>query len=357
MTPFYKNNAFWAQLVLWVSLSMMPLMSIEPDEEMTTIIYFRRLDVPAAMLVVFYINYLWLAPRLLNRRNKTLSLLFVNMAMIVVLTIGLSFGIEYDHQEQRRERIEKGIDPHQRRKHIRRLHVLDIVSTFYFLSTMALLGCGIVMERRWTSSEKKRQEAEVARRETELKYLRYQMNPHFLLNTLNNIYALTAFDPAKAQEAVMELSRIMRHMLYDNQQPFVKLTDEVDFINNYVKLMKIRQPSNVEVNTNIQLPSPCSIQIAPMIIISLVENAFKHGVSLIEKSKIDISISADQKQISCVIQNSNFPKNANDQSGHGIGLEQVGRRLELIYPGKYVWEKGTNDDNTIYTSKIIIYDT
>ena len=358
MKPFYKSKSFWLQVVLWVTMLMMPLMSTPPDESLTITLYLRRLVMPLTLMAVFYANYLWLAPKYLRHQGNGLKLIVINLLMILVLTLGLFEWMRFERQLQRKELAKRGIVfPERRGGPPSRIFYLGLIRDFYFLGTAAVLGCAVVVGRRWMSSEKKRQEAEVARREAELKNLRNQMNPHFLLNTLNNIYALTAFDTEKAQAAIMELSKILRHMLYDNQQPYVKLTDEVDFINNYVKLMRIRLASNVDVNTSIQLPNPCTLEIAPMIFISLVENAFKHGISPTQKSHININISANNDKIECVVENSNFPKDGSDRSGHGIGLVQVGQRLELSYPGKYEWQKGTNEDKTLYTSKITIYDT
>ena len=169
--------------------------------------------------------------------------------------------------------------------------------------------------------------------------LRNQINPHFLLNTLNNIYALTAFDTTKAQNAIQELSKMLRHILYDYQQPTVPLKDEAEFLENYVKLMKIRLPQSVEVRSEFNIQN-AQQSVAPMIFISLVENAFKHGVSTTEPSFVHINISDDNDTIVCNIKNSNFPKPASDDSGHGIGLKQVLRRLELAYPDNYTWENG-----------------
>ncbi len=358
MRAYYKSKLFWFQAVLWVTMLMMPLMFTAPGEVLTITLYLRRLVMPLILLAVFYANYGWLAPKYLRHEGNGIKLLLINLFMISTLTIGLYLWTKYDHQQQLNERAaQENIPPERRNVPRPRAFYLGLIGDFYFLGTAAVLGCAVVMGRRWMTSEQKRQVAEVARREAELKNLRSQMNPHFLLNTLNNIYALTAFDTEKAQAAIMELSKILRHMLYDNQQPYVQLTEEVDFINNYVKLMRIRLASNVEVNTSINLPNPCTLEIAPMIFISLVENAFKHGISPTQKSHININISADNDKIECMVENSNFPKGGGDRSGHGIGLVQVGQRLELSYPGKYLWEKGTNTQNNIYTSKITIYDT
>lgn len=208
------------------------------------------------------------------------------------------------------------------------------------------------MSARWSKAEAARKEAERSRTEAELKNLRNQLNPHFLLNTLNNIYALIAFDTEKAQQAVQELSKLLRYVLYDNQQMFVPLYKEVDFIRNYIELMRIRLSSNVQMSTRFDIQSDSQTAIAPLIFISLIENAFKHGISPTEPSFIDIHIAENEKEVICDIQNSNHPKNQMDKSGSGIGLEQVSRRLEILYPGAYTWSKGVSKDEKVYESKL-----
>jgi LytS/YehU family sensor histidine kinase len=236
---------------------------------------------------------------------------------------------------------------------------IDVIGTISYIIrnslNLAIFAGGataLAIARRWVTTDQKLKEAEAARAQAELSNLRNQINPHFLLNTLNNIYALTAFDTPKAQEAIQELSKMLRHILYDYQQPTVSLNDEIAFLQNYVNLMRIRLPLTVDIKFNAPTPNT-QIKVAPMIFISLVENAFKHGVSPSESSFIHITIEADEKQIICDIQNSNHPKTSTDNSGHGIGLMQVERRLELSYPDHYEWQHGPTSDD-LYQSRIVI---
>lgn len=188
-----------------------------------------------------------------------------------------------------------------------------------------------------------------------MKNLKNQLNPHFLLNTLNNIYALIAFNCDKAQEAVQELSKLLRHVLYDNQQTFVPLEKELDFIRNYVALMRIRLPQQVEISLHLETDPGSSLLIAPLLFISLIENAFKHGISPTAHSFISIAITGNTDgTVRCEIQNSNYPKTGQDKSGSGIGLEQVSKRLELIYPKHYEWEKGISANGQVYSSILTI---
>ena len=212
---------------------------------------------------------------------------------------------------------------------------------FLFRDILMQILCIIVavttrMSKQYRQSEQALQIAEYDRKETELKNLRNQINPHFLLNTLNNIYALIQFDQGKAQETVQELSKLLRHMLYDNQQQLVFLDSEVDFMRNYISLMKIRLPESVDLQVNNTVPSPNNLRIAPLIFISLIENAFKHGIRTSEKSFIHLSMDYDKNtdKLHFRIENSNFPKDEEDRSGSGIGLEQVQKRLDLVYPNQ-----------------------
>ena len=209
---------------------------------------------------------------------------------------------------------------------------------------------------RWHKAETERREMEMKKTEAELSNLRNQINPHFLLNTLNNIYALISFDTDKAQRAVLSLSALLRKMLYGGKDNSASLKDEVDFIRNYVELMKLRLSKNVNIDLSVDVPGSDHIRVAPFIFISLVENAFKHGISATNHSFVFIYIKYEAGKIICDIRNSNYPKDDTDKSGHGIGLEQVAKRLELAYPGKYEWQKGLDEHENIYYSKITIYE-
>ena len=211
----------------------------------------------------------------------------------------------------------------------------------------------IALAQQWYWADKALRNAEAARVAAELGNLRSQINPHFLLNTLNNIYALTAIDHTRAQSAIQQLSNMLRHMLYDNQEQLVSLADEVQFIENYINLMKIRLPQTVDVKFEKDLENP-NTKVAPLLFISLVENAFKHGISSTEPSFIHMSMTQKGNSLCVIIENSNFPKSEKDRSGHGIGLQQVQRRLDLAYYERYEWTKGVSDDGTVYSSTIKI---
>lgn len=297
--------------------------------------------VPASLFVIFYLNYFLFTPHILFH-DQTKRFIFVNSIVIAVMTIGLRYWNNLNCPPPPDDRP---VPP------VYIFYLRDLASLIF----SAGLSVAICMSKRWSEAEAERREAVKSRTEAELKNLRNQLNPHFLLNTLNNIYALIAFDSEKAQQAVQELSKLLRYVLYDNQQMFVPLKKEIDFICNYIELMRIRVSARVNIQTQFNIKPQSQTPIAPLIFISLIENAFKHGISPVEPSFISITISEDNDKITCTIRNSNHPKTEADKSGSGIGLEQVKKRLELIYPESYKWDRHVSDDGKEYLSNITIY--
>ncbi len=340
-----KNTTWILHVAVWLMLFLSPLMF--SHEQTISLVRVAAFSIfPLCMMTVFYTNYLWLVPRYYIAHEERFYWIF-NMIMILVLAVLMQLWMHLLHPL-----FPDDGRPHPEPSFLKQL--LFVARNIFNLSVVLFIATSMEISSRWHQMEDERIEMEAARKEAELANLRSQINPHFLLNTLNNIYALTAFDTEKAQKAIMELSKMLRHMLYDNQQNMVNLKEEIQFIGNYVNLMKLRLPQNVEVRFHSNYPEPCNIQVAPLIFISLVENAFKHGVSPTEKSFIDINISAEKDLLTCEIKNSNYPKTQQDRSGHGIGLQQVERRLNLSYPQRQTWKKGITDNGKHYYSKIEI---
>ena len=170
--------------------------------------------------------------------------------------------------------------------------------------------------------------------EAELAWLKNQLNPHFLFNTLNNISSLTQIDADEAQNSIGELSDLLRYALYETQQKEVPLCGEIAFMENYISLMALRCDKNVKITTHFDVPDTART-IAPMLFLSPIENAFKHGVSSGKPSFIDISLTEENGFLMFSCQNSNHPKDSCDRSGSGIGIENMRKRLELMYAKRY----------------------
>ena len=346
MSKFFTINKHLAgacHMTLWAFLFLSPL-TFWRGTGITLVQYLMYCMQPLMLMIVFYLNYLYLAPKLFVKGKHRYDLL-INVVLVTVLGIGLHAWSEYTNSIY--------MLPAQRQPDV----LDDLARTLRESLNLAIFAAGataLALARRWVTADQKLKESEAARAKAEFYNLRSQVNPHFLLNTLNNIYALTAIDQTRAQEAIQQLSKLLRHMLYDNQEAEVPLCDEIQFLENYVNLMKIRLPANVDVKFNGQVSRP-NLRVAPLLAISLVENAFKHGVSPTEPSFVHVVISTDNHQLVCQIENSNHPKTEKDRSGHGIGLQQVQRRLDLAYPDRYEWVKGPSADGKSYISRITLH--
>jgi len=338
-----RQTKLLTHIASWAALLLVPLMTMGHHDGITLRDILISTGVMLSFMVVFYLNYLWVTPRYYTRGERGYHLLY-NAVIVVVTAILFYLWIDTVNR----------FLPHPRYPYISKFYLGFLLRSIFNLTIVAIVATALHLAARWQQTEAARREAEAARIEAELKALRNQINPHFLLNTLNNIYALTAFDTAKAQASIQQLSKMLRYILYNSDMPSVPLKAETDFIDNYVKLMRIRLPQSVDVQYQVDCTT-MDVPIAPMLIISLVENAFKHGVSPTKPSFIHITITADMQRRCCDISNSNYPKSASDRSGHGIGLTQVQHRLQLIYPGLYTWEKGVSADGKEYHSRLTIY--
>lgn len=334
-------------VISWLWIMCIPLILEDWDRSITWKNIIRGESIPVFSFILFYINYLWLVPKyLLNR--KYFSFLLPNVVLVVVLSLFIHLIRGSWLAPEPHLLPDPSMGPPVKPDWF------FISRHFIILSFVVGLSTALRISMRWRETEDKLVKAEREKADAELMNLKNQVSPHFLLNTLNNIYALIAFNQEKAQDAVQQLSKLLRHMLYDNQTSLVPLKNELDFISNYIALMRIRLSDSVKLSVKLDAGNR-QLMVAPYIFISLIENAFKHGVSATEKCVIDIDIQGDEDGcIRCQIINSNFPKKVNDKSGSGIGLEQVYRRLELTYPNQYTWTKHVSADGKTYTSLLII---
>ncbi|WP_321519166.1 histidine kinase [uncultured Bacteroides sp.] len=334
-------------------------MNREGNYTMNWMEYLRHSAVPFSFLVVFYANYLHLIPRYFFRQ-RIKRYVIINIILVTIVGLCLHFWQQSFFPQIHPPRIPEmmgefgpkkfGLDHgHGHGKSNWIFFTRDLLSLILTVG----LSAAIKISYRWTEMETARSEAEKSKTEAELKNLRNQLNPHFLLNTLNNIYALIAFSPDKAQQAVHDLSKLLRYVLYDNNQTFVPLNKEVDFIKNYIELMKIRLSDNVKVDVKINMLANSDTMVAPLLFITLIENSFKHGVSYSAPSFINIQLEERENgSVECCIKNSYFPKSEHDKSGSGIGLGSLKKRLELLYPSRYTWNKEIKDN--VYTSILVI---
>ena len=224
----------------------------------------------------------------------------------------------------------------------------DVVAVIILLLMLGLnLGVKLYFQQR--GDRKRLALLEKQNLEQQLEYLRYQINPHFLMNTLNNIHALVDIDAERAKEAIVDLSKIMRFVLYEGAKQQVPLSREIGFTQDYIRLMRMRLTDRVKVSVAIPERIPDKL-IPPLILITFVENAFKHGVSYRQESFIDIAVGIDDGGLYFTCKNSKVPS-GEDHHG-GVGLQNVRRRLDLIYGDGY--SLNIDDQTDTYSVELIL---
>lgn len=231
---------------------------------------------------------------------------------------------------------------------------IDVVILIVNLAFIVLIGISIKLFKQWSLKERYEQELKKEKVEAELKMLKTQINPHFLFNTLNSIYVLALKNSQDTAETVLKLSNILDFILYKNNVERVLLIDELEIIKNYIELEKIRFGKRVTVSFT-ELIKDKTITIPPMIIIPLVENAFKHGVAKsMDKSWIKINIAQNESELKIEISNSR-KETEETKKNQGIGLSNVQRRLELLYKENFEFIKTEN--TYTFAIKLIIKNT
>jgi len=224
--------------------------------------------------------------------------------------------------------------------------------------TIAAIAAIIKLLKQWFTTQQINQSLKQEKLAAELKFLKAQIHPHFLFNTLNNLYALTLKKSAKAPEVVLKLSDLLDYMLYECNVSKVGLDKEITMLENYIELEKIRYGDDLTVDFQIDKASK-SVLISPMLLLPLVENAFKHGVSAEINSKwIKINLETNNGSLQFSIENSKDPKSTNNKETYteGIGLKNVIRRLELVYKDVHELKVSDNGDSFIVVLKINMED-
>ncbi|WP_178985219.1 sensor histidine kinase [Winogradskyella helgolandensis] len=322
----YKNNKItvFSHLLVWLVLFSMPyVLSYGQSQEINRIV--AHFWIPIVFYaVIFYTNYFVLIDRFLFTK-KMWQFVVVNIAMIAVF-ITLKEQIENNFFASL---LKKPVNDDGNGPPFKMFLYIQMLS---YMAPL-LFSIAIKTTKRWIQTESERKEAAHIKLKSELQHLHYQLQPHFFFNSLNNIYAMVDISPDQAKTSIHSLSKLMRYMLYDTNEELVLLSKEIDFMTKYIDLMKLRVSGKTVVNYS--FPSEeTGIKIAPLLFISLIENAFKHGVSASKQSSIQINMTVNEKTVVFTIENDNLPKKTDDKSGSGIGLHNIEKRLELLYLNK-----------------------
>jgi two-component system, LytTR family, sensor kinase len=338
--PILIHVLGWGMLV-FIFLLYQPLTT---DVDWPVLFWVKQGLLCILLIAAFYLNSEVLAPRLLFRDRTSLYLGALSLVVVAVLGAIWAFETYFDLPRLIYQAFHpEGGDP---TKPLRTGRWFQ----FTLLSTLFILGIStsITAVRTWQRDAQLRQDLEQARVSSELLFLKAQINPHFFFNTLNNIYALTLIDVAKAREALHRLSRMMRYVLYENPNGTSQISGEIAFVQDYIELMQLRLTDKVTIVFN--PPTPLrDAQIPTMLLLPFVENAFKHGVSALLPSRIEISITQPAQALRMQVRNTVFPEKSLSLEGGGIGLTNTRRRLDLLYPNQYQLETGVeNNEYFVY---------
>jgi len=275
-------------------------------------------------VVVFYINYLFLIDKYFFTK-KNVRFVVLNIVMFIIILILMYLAHEF---------VWKTFEHPANKFRPRPSELYIFYSQFFSLVISSIVSIAVKSVRKNSQIEKEKKEIERIQLETELDQLKQQINPHFLFNTLNNIYSLIAKDQSKAQEAVHMLSHMMRYVLYESQSDFLPLSKEIAFIKNYISLMKLRLSDNVKLDINIK---ECAEDyfVAPLILITFVENAFKHSAGAVKNSFINIRIDFNDNTLIYSTENSIGNEQNLEKNSSGVGLVNLQKRLNLLYGDNY----------------------
>ena len=303
----------------WAVVFIMPALIFisEGNQRFEEALYRSLASLPFLMLL-FYLCYFWLIDRLWFKKRYL---------FFVLVVVGLIFCVSYSKYE-----LFSYFDLHKAKRHMPPFHAFVY---FDFLSNLlpVVFAMAIRYAQRNFSLEIAQKEAQAHKLQADLTQLRYQLQPHFFFNALNNIYSLIEFDPQKAQQSVHSLSKLMRHFMQNSDQKQISLAEEVDFLQQYISLMQLRltDKTTVQVDFPKQVPQ---LTIAPLLFISLVENAFKHGVSATSTTTLSFSLRVEGDTIIFRSENTKIPTQESLYSS-GIGIDNLKKRLTLLYPERH----------------------
>ena len=321
--PVHPLKRFQAlvHILIWCAFLFLPLLFIDSEIGRTrfVVLWWFWISVAAGF---FYTNDRILIPKLLFR--KKLFLYILSLFILIGLTMLLSLFyfqvmevLVFDHLPFQRPFFKFAFIP-------------------IFPSLLAIAVSAIIrITGEWLKTEKLIKEMEHEKAISELAFLKSQVNPHFLFNILNNICALARKKSDNTEDAIIKLSNIMRYMLEESKDERVPLEKEVTYLNNYIELQQLRTSDKVMVSFE-STGNISAYSIQPLLLIPFVENAFKHGVSYREESRIRILLQVEERCIRFGVENTLHPsQTGTNQAGSGIGLKNVTRRLDLLYPGRH----------------------
>lgn len=310
--------------LVWLLLLVVPYIStdqvfnsLDPASDVKYLLL--CFTISGVLLITFYFNYFFLIPKFLFSKKNWLYFLFLLLIIVIVLfTLGIIFYFS-DFNPERLTESEPIVEK-----------IIPVIMINAIVLWLLSIGSSIL----WAFYTRLKQ-AENEKLSAQIASLKSQINPHFLFNTLNNIYATVIDTSPKAADMIDKLSEMMRYTMRDTQQDFVLLEDEINYISNYIELQRLRLDRSVKLEYNC-MENIQDLQIAPMLLIPFVENAFKHGVNSEQKSHIKIEITMNKQELQLSVANNKVSIQQNIYERSGLGIENTKHRLNLIYPSKHL---------------------
>ncbi len=312
-------------LLLWVAVLFffsffIGLEGADPASKFIFSAFFLPVTIATTYVFIYHLIPDYLLPKRYFKFGLYTGYTFIASAIFIIVSAFYGFVIALELEWNDRFPISKSI--------------FYIMITIYLVVVIA--SAFSLLKNNYSSAAKNEElknrilEAQLKLKEQELQYLKMQIHPHFLFNTLNTIYGLSLAKNEQTPEMILQLSELLDYILYQTKKPLVKLQDEINHIKNYIDLEKKRFHDNLKISMEID-PVPDSLEIAPMLLLPLVENSFKHGKDEQGNLVIDLRLKLNDSMLIFEISNSKEANKANAES-QGIGLQNIKRRLELIYP-------------------------
>ncbi|CAN5866579.1 histidine kinase [soil metagenome] len=331
---FRRQRVLWLHLSFWavyLSFFLYRISYFQREGEFgwSSILFLAAIQM-FFTLVIAYANYFYLLPRFLESKNLGRYLLefFLPFALLMFLRVHAErFFID-------------GFSGQLAHLYTTRFVVQVVVGTFFIVVFVAMIRFAV----DWFEFETKKKEVENEKLASELNFLKAQIKPHFLFNTLNNLYFLAYSQSPNTTEVIEKLSQMMRYMIYESNHALVPLTKEIEYMQNYISLERLRLNNEIPICFEVK-GNPDQVMIVPLILITFLENAFKHGVSANNPAAwVKIKIQTTDGGCVYTVENSKLPPSAEPAEKSGIGLQNVRRRLDLIYPGRYRLEVEDHPD-------------
>lgn len=327
-----KKLAVFLHIAAWIIVFLLPIFLTSMDKREDWSFFGRIIIRTGIYALIFYLSYFWLIPKLLFQGKKLKYYLSVIAIIVGLYFVNETISKSFFSRSFKRDQInyEKISKEFRLPKRPWKFDIYNYLFTSFLISGFSV---GLRMSGKYNENEKKRKELEKEKLSSELAFLKNQVSPHFFFNTLNNIYSLTEINTKEAQNAILQLSKLMRYLLYESEKGDTKLSNEIAFMKNYIELMKLRLSDKIALRFS--FPEEYKdVSFPPLMFIAFIENAFKHGVSNREKSFINIELKFSGPDLVFNCKNSIF-EHKEEMLDSGIGLENVKKRLSLLFPGSH----------------------